>query len=149
MPLQHFLWSIFDFLSFLYEKASHVSSYIDLSQLSSYKSILVLTHACSTCKMPRDDLWKRSMQKCSNMACTHDTHKKLNFLHDRELALAYPSWTPWILLHVHSYSMQGELCLVNRNDGTEHMFVLRGVAKKPLAQEHVVLHTQAKTRWTQ
>ena len=36
---------------------------------------------------------------------------------------------------------------MNGNDGTEHRFQLRGVAEKPLAQDHIVLHTQAKTRY--
>lgn len=37
--------------------------------------------------------------------------------------------------HVHPHSMQGELRLVNGNDGTEYMFLLKGVAEKPLAQD--------------
>jgi hypothetical protein len=44
--------------------------------------------------------------------------------------------------------VEGELCLVNGNDGTEHMFLLRGVAQKPLAQDHIILHTRAKTSLT-
>jgi hypothetical protein len=45
-------------------------------------------------------------------------------------------------------TVEGELCLVNRNDGTEHRFQLRGVAEKPLAQEHILLTTRAKTSLT-
>ena len=46
-----------------------------------------------------------------------------------------------------SLPSQGELRLTNVNDGCEHTFLLRGVAEKPLAQDHIVLHAQAKTRW--
>ncbi len=42
--------------------------------------------------------------------------------------------------------MQGSLQLVNMNDGTEHVFHLRGEADRPLAQEHIVLQAQAKKR---
>ncbi|CAI8033560.1 Cilia- and flagella-associated protein 47, partial [Geodia barretti] len=45
-------------------------------------------------------------------------------------------------------TVEGELCLVNGNDGTEHRFQLRGVAEKPLAQDYVLIHTRAKTSVT-
>ena len=50
------------------------------------------------------------------------------------------------VMHERVLFIQGELCLVNGNDGTEHRFKLRGVAEKPLAQDHALIHTRAKTR---
>jgi len=44
--------------------------------------------------------------------------------------------------------VEGELHLVNTNDGTENTFQLRGVAERPLAQDHVTLQAQAKRSLT-
>ena len=66
-----------------------------------------------------------------------------------------------ILCDFHSYSIpllsfdspssphliQGVLHLVNTNDGMEHTFQLRGIAERPLAQDYITLHAQAKKRY--
>lgn len=36
--------------------------------------------------------------------------------------------------------------LVNVSDSSEHVFQLKGVASRPLAQDHITLHAQAKKR---
>lgn len=46
-----------------------------------------------------------------------------------------------------SHFIQGVLHLVNTNDGMEHTFQLRGIAERPLAQDYITLHAQAKKRY--
>lgn len=46
-----------------------------------------------------------------------------------------------------SHLIQGVLHLVNTNDGMEHTFQLRGIAERPLAQDYITLHAQAKKRY--
>ena len=41
---------------------------------------------------------------------------------------------------------QGELQLLNTNDGSKHIFKLIGKAKRALAQDHIVLKGQVKKR---
>ncbi|XP_043927775.1 cilia- and flagella-associated protein 47 [Protopterus annectens] len=38
----------------------------------------------------------------------------------------------------------GQLTLKNETDGTEHIFALRGVGKKPMALDHIVIDSQVK-----
>lgn len=55
----------------------------------------------------------------------------------------------WVWVDAHALLVdlhQGVLHLTNTADGSEHVYQLRGVAERPLAQEHVVLKAQAKQR---
>lgn len=45
-------------------------------------------------------------------------------------------------------TVQGVLRLLNNTDNSEHVFQLTGVAEKPLAQDHITLHAQAKKSMT-
>lgn len=51
------------------------------------------------------------------------------------------------ILRVNNFvSSQGKLTLVNQSDGTEHHFVLRGEAQKPLALDHILVECQAREK---
>lgn len=39
---------------------------------------------------------------------------------------------------------QGKLILQNETDGTEHIFSLKGIGKKPLALDHIVIDCQVR-----
>ena len=59
----------------------------------------------------------------------------------------YKCYTVCIHTYIHVlFIFQGELLLKNINDGSEQVYLLKGVADKPLAQDHIVLHAQANTR---